>query len=223
MFGLVRRKTHEEALHQWGVEEHAHRAEENRLLDIIIEQDKILNSTERAKVLANLEEALNLIEAYQRALSILSASDPNIIRANAFLEKFNRKGDPNATILGAKPEFEFDPTRTKKVPGGMTTMTRQEQEEEYWGDEAYGSGMVRIEAVPIDEGELKEPGYTRATIRFVDAAPEELAVLAAARSTTDDASDPTLEATEVMVDGNKEYVGGPPPLEDGEMPDPYLP
>src|SRR5208282_2540750 len=102
MFGLVRRKTHEEALHQWGEGEHAHRAEENRLLDIIIEQDKILDSAERAKVLADLEEGLNLIEAYQRALVILSASDPNIIRANAFLEKFNRMGHPNATILGAQ-------------------------------------------------------------------------------------------------------------------------
>src|SRR5208282_4098746 len=158
MFGLVRRKTHEEALHQWGVEEHAHRAEENRLLDIIIEQDKILNSTERAKVLANLEEALNLIEAYQRALSILSASDPNIIRANAFLEKFNRKGDPNATYLGAQTRGKSsskdlmgtvpDSYGAFKRPGPAevptpkgdefvfdpaSSKTRIEQEEEYWG------------------------------------------------------------------------------------------
>ena len=215
MFGLVRKKTHEEALRAWGNAEHAFREEEGRLGGIITEQEQtihqqqqVLGSTERNAVLIDLETALNLIEAYQRALSILSASDPNLAKANAFLEKFNRKGDPNATILGAQPrgitasediteriggahgEFVFDPKSPKN---------RWEQEEEYWGAEAYGSGNVRIEAEAIDEGDEKEVGYTRARIRFVDASAEEPPALTAAKATTEEA----------------QRDGGPTPVEDG--------
>lgn len=179
---FITKKAHKKIL---GRQEHllrrSWRREADSLKAIIADQNETLNSTERNQVLTDLEEALNLIKAYQRALSIISVSDPNLIRANRFLEKFNRCGAPNATILeaqsqgvtssddiaeiiGANDEFVFDPSSPK---------TRREQEEDYWGDEAYGSGIVRIEAVPIDEGEKKELGYTRARIRFVDVdAPE---------------------------------------------------
>jgi len=210
MLGLTRTKTHRRIIAEQG---ETFAAREASLHKVLVEKDAILNSTERNRVLADLEEGLNLIEAYQRALSILSASDLNIIRANAFLEKFNRKGDPNATYLGAQTrgksssrdlmgtvpdsygafkrpgpaevptpkgdEFVFDPASSK---------TRIEQEEEYWGAEAYGSGHIRIEAEAIDEGDEKEPGYTKANVRFVDLRAEEPPVLAAAKATTEDAA-----------------------------------
>lgn len=196
MLGLTRTKTHRRAIEE---QAETFAAREASLHAVLVEKDAILNSTERNKVLTDLETALCLIEAYQRALSIVGASDPNIIKANAFLEQFNRKGNPSATILGAqnqgkvssfeianaireareegtaREEFVFDPTRMheKKYPDEEPRpVTRQEQEEEHWGDEAYGSWGVRIEAVPIDEGENKEPGYTRARIQFVDANPD---------------------------------------------------
>lgn len=183
MFGLVRKKTYEKALQTWGEDEQRWRQEEERLGGIIAEKDKVLTSTEREKVLADLELALNLIQAYQRALSMISASDPNIIRANALLEKWGKKGDPHATYLGAtsaptsRGSFAMDPTSTK---------SRWDQEEEFYGDEAYGTATVRVEAEPIDEGEDKEPGYTRARIRFVDVEDEEPEILTAAKATTSD-------------------------------------
>ena len=198
MFGLVRKKTLDKTLRLWGLAEHAFREEEERLGGIIGEKERLINSTERKTILADLELALNLMQAYQRALSLVSASDPNIIKANALLEKYGKQGDSNATILGAQPrgkvaskdiadriaqahgEFVFDSASSK---------SRWEQEEEYYGAEAYGSGTVRIEAEPIDEGDDKEPGYTRARIRFVDMdAPEDPPVLVAAKATTEDAS-----------------------------------
>ncbi len=182
MFGLVLKRTHREALRLWGKEEHAWRVNEGSLHKLLVEKDQLLNSTEREKVLVDLESALNLIQAYQRALGIGSLSDPNIIKANALLEKWGKKGDPQATYFGFQtqgkfsskdllrkipdptpvteaPEFAFDPTSSKN---------RTEQEEDYWGDEAYGSATVRIEVAAVDEGDDKEPGYTRAQVRFVD-------------------------------------------------------
>lgn len=215
MLGLTRTKTHRRAIAEQAETFAAMEASLHKVLvekdGQLAEQDALINSTERMTVLGDLEEALNLMQAYQRVLSMMSLSDPNIIKANALLEKYGKKGDPNATYLGAQTrgesssrdlmgripesygritpvapqgrvlargessgeniehpddergEFVFDPASSK---------TRVEQEEEYWGDEAYGSGTVRIEAVPIDEGEDKEPGYTRARIQFVDANPE---------------------------------------------------
>lgn len=171
MFGLVRKKTHREVLRLWGEAEHAWRANEASLHALLAEKDKLINSTERAKVLADLESALLLIQAYQRALSMVSASDPNIIKANALLEKWGKQGDPHATYLGASNSRDL----MGKVPEGYgrtsereAPQTRWEREEEEWGDEAYGTATVRIEAEAVDEGDDKEPGYTRARIRFVD-------------------------------------------------------
>lgn len=223
MFGLVLKRTHRRALQQWGEEEHASRDREAGLHKLLVEkdgqlreQDALINSTERMQVLGDLEEALNLMQAYQRVLSMMSLSDPNIIKANALLEKYGKKGDPNATYLGAQTrgkstsqdllgkipdsydafahhasaeiptskgdEFVFDPASPK---------TRQEQEEEYWGEEAYGSAHIRIEAEAIDEGGKKEPGYTRASVRFVDLNAEEPPVLTAAKATTEGAHEET--------------------------------
>lgn len=177
MLGLTRTKTHRRAIAE---QAETFAAREASLHAVLVEKDAILNSTERNKVLTDLETALCLIEAYQRALGIVGASDPNIIKAIAFLEQVSSFEIANAIHEAreegtAREEFVFDPTRMheKKYPDEEPRpVTRQEQEEEHWGDEAYGSGTVRIEAVPIDEGEDKEPGYTRARIQFVDANPE---------------------------------------------------
>lgn len=132
--------------------------EKDRLLT---EKDRVLNSTERMKVLADLELALNLIQAYQRALILVSASDPNIIKADALLEKWNLKGEANATYLGfRKNSSALDPIL--------------EREEKDWEYGAYGSGNVSITAEAIDEGGDKEPGYTRARVNVAVAEPEPL-------------------------------------------------
>lgn len=146
------------------------------------EAERVLHSTEREKVLADLETALNLIQEYQRVLSQMSASDPNIIKANALLEKWGKKGDPNATYLGAQqrvPSWSGNESIRDEFSTVIPPKTRWEREEEEYGDEAYGSGNVRIEAEAIDEGDEKEPGFTRAHIRFVDLDEEPEALTAA--------------------------------------------
>ncbi len=195
MFGLILKRTHRRALQQWGEEEHAHRAEENRLLDIIIKHDKVLRSTERNKVLADLELALNLVQAYQRALVIASASDPNIAKANALLRRWGKQGEPAATYLGARRNGDWNETMGTPPPpsksfAGPTpeASERWKREEEEWGDEAYGQAHVRIEAEALDEGDAKEPGYTRASIRFVDVDTKEPSALVTAKATTEDAA-----------------------------------
>ncbi len=162
--------------------------------NIITEQDKKLASTERAKVLSELQEALHLIQTYQRALASLSAADPNILQANALLERWDIKPEASATYLGLSkdsPALDFilrpenigtscsddwkekinvpDPLPPKHFSGpSPQAINRWKLEEEEWGDQAYGSGKVRIEAEAIEEGDDKEPGYTRANIRYVD-------------------------------------------------------
>jgi hypothetical protein len=168
MWFVVSKKEHHRVLESWGHAEYESRQE-------IEDKDAILASTEREKVLTDLQAALNLIRGYQRSLSIASYSDPQIIEANALLEKYGMKGDANATYLGFqqkgavraphKDHVELD--ALLDVPLDRPK-TRWEREEEEYGEESYGKGNVRIEAMAIDEGEDKEPGYTRAHIRFVD-------------------------------------------------------
>lgn len=187
MFGLVRKKTHDEAIRLWG-EALGHWDDDARYW-----RERY---TEQQQVLEEGQEGLNLIEAYQRALSVISAADPNIARANAFLEKFNRKSDPNATYLGAQRTADWNEKMGTPPPGPSRTFAlptseardRWKREEEEWGDEAYGQGHVRIEAEAIDEGEEKEPGITRAQVRFVDVEHQEEPSLTAAKATTAHAS-----------------------------------
>ena len=173
MWFVVSKKKHQAVLDEWGHEEHNWHeifSEQDAKID---EQAAILKSSEREQVLTDLETSLKLIQQYQRSLSMISASDPNITAANRLLKKYGLKGDPNATYLGATSH----PLKSK-----------WQEEEERWGDEAYGSGTVRIEAEAIDEGENKEPGYTRGRIQYTDLDAEDPPILAAAKATTEEAS-----------------------------------
>jgi hypothetical protein len=171
MWFVVSKKQHQAVLDEWGKQEHRLCDELRAVEDKYDQQDKVLKSTEREKVLASLQEALRLVQEYQRALASLSAADPNIVQANALLEKWSLKGEPNATYLGFRQNSPaLDPIFRPESIGtsDFAPNNQWEREEEYWGDEAYGSANVRIEMEAIDEGEEKEEGYTRARVRFVD-------------------------------------------------------
>jgi hypothetical protein len=198
MWFVVSKKKHQEVLNEWGREAHFW----DKIIDEqdaeFDEKEKILKSTEREKVLIDLEEALNLVQAYQRALDTLSAADPNITRANDLLRRWDKHPE-SKTYLGMRTHADWDehmgepPPQVKTFMGARPeAIARWKQEEEKWGDEAYGSGRVRIEAEAIDEGEDKEPGYTRAHIYFAESESEgrNPSLLAAAKATTEDAGFP---------------------------------
>jgi hypothetical protein len=177
MWFVVSKKRYRETNDLWQVREN----EWNRIFSDqrakLSNQVAILKSTERNKVLDDVQSALALIQQYQRALSMISTSDPNITKANRLLRKYGLKGDPSATYLGATSSM------LKK---------QWQEEEEKWGDEAYYSGYARIEAEVIDEGEDKEPGYTRARIHFsesdlAEAEDQDPSILTAAKATTEEA------------------------------------
>lgn len=187
MWFVVSKKEHRSVLDSWGKDEHAWHEEREGLHGTIVEKDTILKSTEREKVLTDLQAALNLVRGYQRSLSIASYSDPQIIEANALLEKYGMQGEESATYLGFKQAGAVQVPRATHSdhveldglfvqPPTERPETRWEREEKKWGAEAYGSGNVRIEAVALDEDDDKEPGYTRAHVQFVvpDAEPEAL-------------------------------------------------
>lgn len=182
MWFVVSKKRYEREIDGWIEEENSWLEHERNLEGTVAEQTKVLKSTEREKVLADLQSALNLMRSYQRSLSTMSASDPQIVEANALLEKYGMQGEPAATYLGFQRkgavheprmthedrielEALLDPPTVKPTE---PPKTRWEREEEEYGDEAYGKGNVRIDAEAIDEGDDKEPGYTRARIHFVD-------------------------------------------------------
>ena len=186
MWFVVSKKTHQRALEEWGHAEYEARQTIAEQDQSIADKDAILKSTEREKVLTDLQAALNLVRGYQHSLSVASYSDPQIIEANGLLEKYGMKGEATATYLGFKQAGAVQvPKATHPDHVELDALldvpterpeTRWEREEKKWGTEAYGSGNVRIEAVAIDEGDDKEPGYTRAHVQFVDldAEPEAL-------------------------------------------------
>lgn len=205
MWFVVRKKTYQRVLEEWGCAEHeALRITLQQEKDILDQQQNIadknviLNSTEREKVLTDLQATLNLIRGYQRLLSFASCSDPQIIEANALLEKYGMRTEKDATYLGFKQggavrvpkpthsdRVELDALFNPPLPG--YPQSRWQREEEKWGAEAYGSGNVRIEAVAIGEGDDKEPGYTRAHVQFTDLDAESLTdIKAAGWSPSDD-------------------------------------
>lgn len=149
---------------------------ERELRDDIAAKDALLKSTEREQVLFDLQKALNLIRDYQRSLNIAALADPKISQANALLKKYGIKGEENASYLGFQRTASFhEPDVNDGSAVDLAAIaptekpkTRWEREEEEWGDEAYGSETVRIEAEAIDEGDNKEDGYTRARINFYD-------------------------------------------------------
>ena len=187
MWFVVSKKQYQREIDGWFEEEAAWLRRERELEDTIAEKDAVLKSTEREKVLTDLQAALNLVRGYQHSLSIASYSDPQIIEANALLEKYGMKGEGSATYLGFKQAGAVQVPRATHPdhveldgllgqPSTERPETLWEREEKKWGAEAYGSGNVRIEAVALDEGDDKEPGYTRAHVQFVDldAEPEPL-------------------------------------------------
>lgn len=192
MWFVVSKKEHRRVLDQWGKDEHDAREQVEELAATnraqrksIAEKDTILQSTERRTILADLEKALNLVVGYQRALSTIGASDSQISEANLLLERYGLKGVENASYLGFQRRGDIQEPREKaETVVGLEKLTsapeetgldRWRREEEIWGEEAYGSGVVRIEAEAVDEGDDKEPGYTRARIRFVDASADDAA------------------------------------------------
>jgi hypothetical protein len=194
MFGLTRTKKYEEVVEDLK----ATRLEKARIdldrWDILFElhqAEHLLKGTERQKVLADLQDALNLIIGYQRALHTIAAADPNVMKADALLKRWGMKSETQS-YLGAKRPHPAEPSKQKQTVVDLASITetgkdlldRLKQEEEKWGDEAYGSAHVRIEAEAIDEGEEKEPGYTRARVRFVDVGEDDPPALKAARETT---------------------------------------
>lgn len=194
MWFVVSKKKYKAALDDWGREEsnwHEIFSEQDAKID---EQAAILKSSEREKVLVDLEEALNLVQTYQRALDILSAADPNITRANDLLRRWDKLPE-SKTYLGMRTHADWDehmgepPSQTKTFVGPRPeAIDCWKQEETEWGDEAYGSGHVRIEAEALDEGSNKEPGYIRARIQYIDLDAEESPVLAVAKAITNEAS-----------------------------------
>ena len=196
MWFVVSRKKYREHINLWLEREDRWNEIFQRERSKVNDQAAILKSGERKRVLADLNEALNLVQAYQHALDILSAADPNITRANALLRRWN-KAPESKTYLGMRTHADWNehmgelPPQVKTFTGpNPEAIDRWKQEEEVWGDEAYGSGHVRIDAEVIDEGDNKEPGYTRARIRYVDLEEDELPILAAAKATTKEAGFP---------------------------------
>jgi hypothetical protein len=167
MWFVVSKKRHHEVLDQWGHAEHEWREEAGKLGKTIEDQDARLRSTEREKVLRDLQEAFNLILGYQRALATVGTADPQISKANALLERYGLQGEASASYLGFKRVEGFKEPRAEESPGRLSPEWWA-QEEKRWGTEAYGEANVRIEAEAIDDGDDKEPGYTRAAVRFVD-------------------------------------------------------
>lgn len=68
------------------------------------------SSPDGKKVLNDLQNALNLIRSYQRALGMLSAADPNYEEADALLEAWGMQGDPDKIVLGLRT------TQQKTIP-----------------------------------------------------------------------------------------------------------
>lgn len=145
----------------------------------LLEKDKILYSSERKKIILDLQTTLNLIRSYQRSLSMVGIADPNIVEANILLEKYGMKGDSEASYLGSKelkPKIYINKDDILNIQDHSSSLLQdrdkriQDQwtkEEEEWGDEAYGKCNIGISAEAIDEGDAKEFGYTRAHVKFV--------------------------------------------------------
>jgi hypothetical protein len=167
MWLIVSKKRHHEVLDQWGHAEHQWREEAGELGKTIEDQAKLLSSTEREKVLRDLQDALNLIRDYQRVLATIGTADPQISKANALLGRYGMQGEASASYLGFKRVEGYKEPRAEESPERLSPEWWQ-QEEKRWGSEAYGEAHVRIEAEAIDEGDDKEPGYTRARLSFVD-------------------------------------------------------
>jgi len=136
------------------------------LLYKLHEYEKRWKSPDGVRVLNDLQDALNLIREYQRYLHLASFADPSHNRANALLKSWGM--NPYST-----PDQGGTVSQPGQPPKEETLEEKLAREEKEWGEEAYGSGTVRMELEAIDEGDAKEPGYTRARVRFVDVTPEE--------------------------------------------------
>lgn len=188
MWFIVSKKKHHRVLDEWGAMERELRDEIESLGSTVAEQqgniaakDALLKSTEREQVLFDLQNALNLIRDYQRSFNVAAVADPKISQANALLKKYGIECEESASYLGFQRTVSFhEPDVSDGTAVDLAAIAptekpkkRWEREEEEWGDEAYGSGTVRIEAEAIDEGDDKEDGYTRARINFYDGESDE--------------------------------------------------
>lgn len=171
MWFIVSKKRHQKGIDEFFAKEDAWLLRECKLEAMIEDQAKLLGSTEREKVLRDLQDALNLIRCYQRVLATIGTADPQISKANTLLERYGMQGEANASYLGFQRIGGFKEPRAEESPMRLSSEWWA-QEEKRWGAAAYGKGNVRIEVEALDEGDEKEPGYTRAKLHFVDLSEE---------------------------------------------------
>jgi hypothetical protein len=170
MWFVISKKKHQEALNEWGFEEHFWNEVIGELNFKIEEKDKVLKSSEREKVLDDLQSALHLIQDYQRSLSIVCAADPHYTKADALLDKYGLQGD-SQKIVGGLQTTPHKPTiigvdyhgKAVGMVGneGVTTRVGTEQElrtqtredEQVFGDQSYGQEKATLMAERTDDGD----------------------------------------------------------------------
>jgi hypothetical protein len=199
MWFVVSKKRHEEALDGWHQEQLGRRKEATELHEKIEDRDARLSSTEREKVLADLESALHMIQDYQRSLSIICAADPYYIKADTLLDKYGLSGDFHKIVAGfqATPHkpttIEVDHQGkavgvvNRPADGVITTRVGTEKElikqtfedEQKFGDQSYGQEKATLMAERTDEGDR---------LFFVPQDEKDSPALAAAKTVTEEAS-----------------------------------
>ena len=113
-------------------------------------------------LISDMEEALNIILSYQAALKTLCAPDRDFVQARKLMNKYNMAAlEPSQMykiLLGGRditthpdsiPGTAIDVVDSKQQ---QTQLERWSKEEEEWGDEAYGTSIVRISFERTDEG-----------------------------------------------------------------------
>jgi hypothetical protein len=205
MWFAVSKKKHQRAvdLHRSNVKWWVNRTNDLQDLiarqdDVITEQNKKLASSEREKVLADLESALHLIQDYQRSLSIVCAADPHYIKADALLDKYGLSGDFHKIVAGFqatphKPSIiEIDhqgktmgavskPAWTARVGTEQELKEQTQEDEKSFGDQSYGQEKATLVAERTDEGDR---------LFFVPRDEKNSPALAAAKATTEEAGFP---------------------------------
>jgi hypothetical protein len=170
-----------------------------RLDDEITEQDRKLASTERQKVLFDLQSALHLIQDYKRSLSVICGADPHYIKADALLDKYGLQGDfhkvvagfqatpHKPTIIGVDHQGHAIGTVSGTTDKVITTRVGTEEElrkqtfkdEHIFGDQSYGQEKATLMAERTDKGDR---------LFFVPRDEKDSPALVAAKATTEEAS-----------------------------------
>lgn len=137
--------------------------------ETIREYESRWKSPDGTKVLHDLQDALNLVREYQRALHGAGLADPVIGRANKLLSSWGMQPFSDSNLgFKADKEGEIITTKTGVAPPKDETFEEKiAREEAEWGDEAYGKANVEIVAEDLGP-DPDAPGYRRGRIKFVD-------------------------------------------------------